>query len=249
MKKSLHTVTIGATAIVACLITTTVFVAKNNSSFINEVKADETTLTLNNDQLKQIELEDINLKGEGEADDKAFRIELGGPRYIDGAILFRDCGHQFTGNTLGDPFGIDNRGISSINAYNFNIVFALERSDSLTVDLTETSLTSDGSEYSRFDIKWTTLDCSDLYNTIRAQYNSFVNRTGIYSSWAGQKLQMTETTRSFENYSQGAVGFRALVLQCSYSIEDGQAYNKYYVRPGNLLTFTLNKISIGYHCA
>ena len=253
MKKSIHTITLGSAAIIACLVTTTVFVAKNNSSFINEVKADETTLTLNNDQLKQIELKDINLKGQGQADDKAFRIELGGPRYIDGAILFRDCGHQFTGNTLGDPFGIDNRDTGSTNAYNFNIVFSLERTDRLSVDMTETSLTSDKTVFTRFEIKYALAGGNDFYNDIRNDYNRFINKGGItggiYSPYVGRQVEMDANEVSFDDFSYSGVGYRVVVLQCTYVVQDGQPYDKYYVQPGNLITFMFKKISIGYHCA
>ena len=52
--------------------------------------------------------------------DKRFSIALDGGKYIDGVLLFRDCGYQYTGNSLGEYFGM-NSGGESANSYNFNI--------------------------------------------------------------------------------------------------------------------------------
>ena len=79
--------------------------------------------------------------------DKKFTIDVGNGKYIEGAIIFRDCGYQYVGNNLLDAFGIKNTSNTS-QPYNFNILFYLDK-------------------LSRFDIAYTVY--SNVFNNIEQQ--------------------------------------------------------------------------------
>ena len=58
--------------------------------------------------------------------DKKFQIDLGEGKYIDGLLLFADCGHQSVGDNLSEPFVIDCSSEESNNAYNFNVLLSVK---------------------------------------------------------------------------------------------------------------------------
>ena len=107
-------------------------------------------ITINKDMLYNAKLYDYrhpDKEYSKDESDKKFTIDVGNGKYIEGAIIFRDCGYQYVGNNLLDAFGIKNTSDTS-QAYNFNILFYL---DKLT----------------RFDIAYTVY--SDVFNNIDQQ--------------------------------------------------------------------------------
>lgn len=67
--------------------------------------------------------------------DQLFTIALENEKYIDGALLFNDCGRQFIGDTLAEPFGLVNND-SNANNYDFNFFFETVGCRSMEVTLT-----------------------------------------------------------------------------------------------------------------
>ena len=102
---------------------------KNNDEAVAlpRLAAVQPEVTVTYETLQATPLVDWDLKGEGAGHyDKKFRLNLSNGRYIDGAIIFNDCGDQSVGPTLGDPMKLDNTGNTGANAYNFNVLFSLQ---------------------------------------------------------------------------------------------------------------------------
>ena len=70
--------------------------------------------------------------------DQEFRINLANGNYIDGALIFSDCGHCNIGNTLGDVFQLDNSLQDSGNSFNFNFFFNVRGIKQATIYYTST---------------------------------------------------------------------------------------------------------------
>ncbi len=87
------------------------------------VAADETThsVTLNNEALQAITYEDYSLALSHSGGDKKFQVPVDDGGYIEGALLFNDCGKQSVGTSLGSEFSM---GVSTTDQYNFNFIFA-----------------------------------------------------------------------------------------------------------------------------
>ena len=218
------------------------------------------SVTFTSSQLKNVALEDIDLGGSNGLD-KKFRLPLENGNYIDGAIVFRDCGHQYTGSKLGDFFGIDNPISAEANAYNFQILFSFESTVSLKVDFTEVASSNDGSVKSYFQIKYVDKEYVDFYDFIEDNYskitevvNSFDASfyTGYYqetilkldnesSEHAGGGYSKTENDFHF---SQS--GATVAALQCTYA--SGEPWNQYYVQKNSWIKFGLDSLSFEYNC-
>ena len=107
-------------------------------------------ITINKDMLYNTKLYDYrhpDKEYNKDESDKKFTIDVGNGKYIEGAIIFRDCGYQYVGNNLLDAFGIKNTSNTS-QAYNFNILFYFDK-------------------LSRFDIAYTVY--SNVFNDIDQQ--------------------------------------------------------------------------------
>ncbi|MBQ6920944.1 MAG: bifunctional metallophosphatase/5'-nucleotidase [Bacilli bacterium] len=113
--------------------------ANNRITIIPEGGDDGRIITVNKDMLYNAKLYDYrhpDKEYSKDESDKKFTIDVGNGKYIEGAIIFRDCGHQYVGETLLDAFGIKNTSNTS-QAYNFNILFYFDK-------------------LSRFDVAYTT---------------------------------------------------------------------------------------------
>lgn len=220
-----------------------VMIYSDKNPLLNPVKADTETVVLDSNALKEIELVDVDL-GKSK-NDKKFKFDLGNERYIEGAVLFNNYNNHFVGNTLGDVFGVDNTNSESANPYNFNIIFSIERSDSLSVDLTETSLTGDSSESTLVQVKsgyiW---GGPDFYDRLKNNYAQVTARDGQQGGWysnsTSYNITMDETSKTATDLNHSPVGFPALAL----GVTDNS-----YIQPGNKLQFQLNRIEIKFHCA
>lgn len=116
----------------------------------NQGGDDGRIITINKDMLYNAKLYDYrhpDKEYNKDESDKKFTIDVGNGKYIEGAIIFRDCSYQYVGNNLLDAFGIKNTSNTS-QAYNFNILFYFDK-------------------LSRFDISYTVY--SNVFNNIDQQ--------------------------------------------------------------------------------
>ena len=210
------------------------------------------SISLDSEALKGIALEDINLNPD-KADDKKFRIPLGEGKYIDGAIVFQDCGLQYTGDTLGDFFGIDNSSSPSANAYNFQILFSLEHTSSFSFSVNEKASIGDSSIYTLFQVKYGAFGGDDFYNNIRLNYGNVVetasNSKGCYNStdFSTNYITMNSTDKNLSNYFDSS-NYNVVGLQVKYGDMDGHGPTEYFVQPGQWIKFALTNLTIGYSC-
>ena len=210
------------------------------------------SISLDSEALKGIALEDINLNPD-KADDKKFRIPLGEGKYIDGAIVFQDCGLQYTGDTLGDFFGIDNSSSPSANAYNFQILFSLEHTSSFSFSINEKTSIGDSSIYTLFQVKYGVFGGDDFYNNIRLNYDNVVKTAsisnGCYDSidFSTNYVTMDSTDKNLSNYLDSS-NYNVVGLQVKYGDKDGHDATEYFVQPGQWIKFALTNLTIGYSC-
>ena len=107
--------------------------------------------------------------------DKKFTIDVGNGKTIEGVIIFRDCGYQYVGETLLDAFGIKNTS-NSDNAYNFNILFSMDKLKDFAVNYT---ISSSDYNWLEHEIKFGNLDNTDFYNNLgNIDYDWITERAG-----------------------------------------------------------------------
>lgn len=110
-----------------------------------DVRADN-SITLDSEALQQatlstLEVPDNRNKTVVMKEDRQFRIPLPNGKYVSGAVIFNDCGHQYIGNNLAEPFGINND-TDTGQAFNFHFVFSLQHIKSISIKFTGKMTTS-----------------------------------------------------------------------------------------------------------
>ena len=109
------------TVVSMAAVATLAVYANKGETALNPVQATDNSVTINKTQFAGIQLSDIEISG---GTNKAFRYSLGGEKYVDGWILYSDCGHQSIVDQNGKRyFVMDNSEESEENNLNFNIVF------------------------------------------------------------------------------------------------------------------------------
>ena len=106
--------------------------------------------------------------------DQEFRINLANGNYIDGALIFSDCGHCNIGNTLGDVFQLDNSLQDSGNSFNFNFFFNVRGIKQATIYYTST-ITGEPfvvSNFVRIRLRAAALD-TDFYSALAHNYDTY----------------------------------------------------------------------------
>ena len=246
---------IGLAALAVTVGTLAVSVATNGINQVHAAEVPETagvkTATITSADLKNTPFEDYEIV-EGKHD-KKFRISLPDDKYINGCIVFRDCGHQFVGSTLGDAFGIDNTYSGAPkNAYNFNILFSFEHVTKITVDFRAIVSGSGGDEHSQLELKYASLSGEFYQGLINLNnYNSLTLSTKM----SGTFYNRTKEHRLVDPFtpSQGGLAdsqtlnlpdtnYNIAAMQFTYSSSSN------YVNPGNKISFILNSLSFNYTC-
>ena len=247
---------IGLLAVSLVSVTSALVVAAkdNNGAVAVPGLADaEPSAVVTAEMLQATELVDWDLKGEGEGHyDKKFRLNLSNGRYIDGGLIFNDCGYQSVGSTLGDPFMIDNTDTKA-NAYNFNVLFSLESSVGAIFNFT--AETGDGQDASiSYQVKHALpkpqYQSANFYQTLESgtySYHDLVStpsESAFYStadnSYNSKSAYFYDESKdlSISCYSSG---YTVVAFQFTY-------YSSVYIDPGESLTCTLTSISFFFDC-
>ena len=154
--------------------------SKTDNRIIIEPKGgdDGRIITVNKDMLYNTKLEDYRHPDKTytrEGVDKKFTIDVGNGKTIEGAIIFRDCSYQYVGETLLDAFGIKNTADTS-NAYNFNILFFMDKLMRLDVAFTAHSTVYNWID---FEIKFGSLSGDDFYTSLgNVPYEWIIEHSG-----------------------------------------------------------------------
>lgn len=110
--------------------------------------------------------------------DKKFTIDVGNGKYIEGAIIFRDCSYQYVGNNLLDAFGIKNTSNTS-QAYNFNILFYFDKLKRFDVNYTAHSTVYNWIDYEIKFARDDKLTEEDFYSSLdKVPYKQIYERAG-----------------------------------------------------------------------
>ena len=229
----------------------------SNGGLVKSIKAtDSVTVTIDDEMLENTILEDYQHPNKqynvGEYD-KRFTISLGGNKIIQGAILFRDCGYQFTGNTLGDAFGINNTD-NKDNAYNFNLIFSFENVTSMSINYSAYSTTYN---YIFHQIKYSYLNGEDFYSSLNsASYADLVARADpselyVYDSFATYEIKkdvsdppIPDTLDQSFFYTLDASD--AHMNMVAFNLNCGTSGS--LIAANNSLEFTIKSLSFTYSC-
>ena len=206
--------------------------------------ASEVSVTTNitSEMLANTVLEDFDLGKENP--DKKFRISLPHGRYIDGALLFNDCSHQYVGSTLGDTFGIyANNGRTSGDAYNFNVLFSIESTTGLSVNFVAETNQADANQQFVVRIKYATVT-GDFYEALdNAVYQEVVNGYSpcIYNNVIDRKTYNFSTTTVSSSFSYNYSGSNIVCFQFNY-------FGSVLLPLGRSASCTLSDLTLKYTC-
>lgn len=221
------------------------------------------SVTISKEQLNATVLSDLEGGQDNDSNNKGdqkFTIELGDGKFIYGAVIFSDCGHQFIGDTLGDAFGIDNTySGAGRNAYNFNLLFSFDKAIgmSATVDVTATNTgVKDVAElclkfikstvgtglgfYERFTAKTGGYDYDKLTKLPGAALDYYSTGTGQYAanpcdlSTSPKNPTITANTGTDGTYN-------VAVFQFIYNNDD-------FIEINNKISCTLQSLTFTYSC-
>ena len=246
----------------ATAISATLLAAAPKTREFSVLADDVPSFEITGEMLRNTALEDFEMQdNRGDTPiaktDKKFKIDIGNDKYILGALIFGDCDHQFTGNTLGDDFGLDNLEINKGNAVNFNLVLSFQNVVKVTTNFHINSMQKDGvsndaKDKMQYAVKTKTLDPrptteEEFYARLYSDgYKGIVDgRGGVYynyyvKSGSGTKLIGPGETLepSFTNTFASA---NLLVIQ--FTQEDGNL-----ISANRKITFSLKTIFVNYSC-
>ena len=138
-------------------------------------------ITINKDMLYNAKLYDYrhpDKEYSKDESDKKFTIDVGNGKYIEGAIIFRDCSYQYVGNNLLDAFGIKNTSNTS-QAYNFNILFYFDKLTRFDVNYTAHSTVYNWIDYEIKFARDDKLTKNDFYSSLdKVPYKQIYERAG-----------------------------------------------------------------------
>ena len=147
----------------------------------NQGGDDGRIITINKDMLYNAKLYDYrhpDKEYNKDESDKKFTIDVGNGKYIEGAIIFRDCSYQYVGNNLLDAFGIKNTSNTS-QAYNFNILFYFDKLTRFDVNYTAHSTVYNWIDYEIKFARDDKLTEDDFYSSLdKVPYKQIYERAG-----------------------------------------------------------------------
>ena len=220
--------------------------SSQHSFSFHKAKAGVTDLEITSAIASTISLSNWSHSGkdyEGGASDRQFRYELGNEKYIDGLLLFNDCGHQSVGATLGDSFVLDNTEQGSYNAFNFNIILAVKGITSARATFVYTATESNWSPLtdSRIKIKYDyTSTPYDLKTVIDNKSYGAVTLTGGYSGHHVTSFS-NSTFSTAGTFQSNVSSFGSGINLISFAV-DGE------VKPGVKLEISLSSLELSYTC-
>ena len=234
------------------------FSASKPEIAVTGTEASTKSITITSEQLAATALSDLEggqKDGNNAKGDQKFSIDLGGGKCIHGAVIFNDCGHQFIGNTLGEPFGIDNTDQAGKNAYNFNFFFSFDKAIAMTTHLTiETVGSGEVAELSTKFIYSTVGAGKDFLDRFKSgyDYNTIKqlpdNARDYYSTtqghYAANPRDLTTSPLSVStdaDTKQTDGTYNVAAFQFTYN-------NDNMIKAGNKISCTLTSLSFTYAC-
>ena len=180
MKTKKSIILFGVTSALFVVGMTLVTAQSSNANIVKIAQADtEKDIVITSSMLAATQLEDWRHPKKvykGNETDKKFTIDLGNGKYINGALVFRDCDYQYCGNTLADTFGFNNTANNS-NTMNFNFFFSFEKIIRTTWKYTAYGNLTD--KYVREEIKYSVVNNEAFYDGLGSyDYEEIVNSAG-----------------------------------------------------------------------
>lgn len=194
---------------------------------------------------------------DGKDDSRQFVYSLPGGKYIQGAVLFGDCGHQSVGDTLADPMTMDNNGgVDEKNAADFHILFSAHGLQyvSFTFDMGNSVCPNKSSDVV-YGAKFSTVCGTSLYDGLSGRpyhgddgiaedyLRTDFYVTGDHSevSLYDQKYQYTGVTYSYTRPAENTGKYGQLNAVAFY-------VNPYWIYSHATFTLTLKSITLRYTC-
>ncbi len=241
-KKTLFGTTLSLTVLAVVLFAVTTMI----NGFGNIASADGTySTTITSEMLSSTALETTSwtFSDKTVENEKKFRIDLGNEKYIDGALLYTDCGYQSVGSNLRNDFSIDNSANGTSNNFNFNFYFSVAGIQTVIVQrsqqINKDSYTASGNSYLTSIKYFAGNNLENFFkNHTHGQCKSIngVQQTGSY--WNGtisSTSYKTVTSESLDKKPSGCGIF-------SYQVQGTG------LSAGLALNFALKYITITYTC-
>lgn len=215
-------------------------------------------ITINKDMLYNAKLYDYrhpDKEYSKDESDKKFTIDVGNGKYIEGAIIFRDCGYQYVGNNLLDAFGIKNTSDTS-QAYNFNILFYFDKLSRFDVAYTTHATVFNWIDYEIKFARDDKLTDDDFYSSLdKVPYKQIYEHSG---GNYGDTLFPGGNTAAGNYYTiKQYVDSEDTVYRTSYwALTEGTSklvglnftkYDNYLIESGGELDFKLTSLQFYYY--
>lgn len=235
---------IAATAAIATIGTVALVKAPALNNFA-QVKASTKSVTLNAEDLSKATFSDLDLAYDAKKQyDKQFQIPLENGNFINGALVFSDCGHQFVGNNLSEPFGLDNSEQGSSNAFNFNFMFSFEKSVT-KIEVNYTAIGSEGVSFtyaSRIRFSNEETDSTKFYDTLKTNWGDITDGSVNFFDRRDEESrsitsEASNVSASFECDGEHTIG--------NFNINTSGGN---HLPGGQTVTFQLTSIEFTYEC-
>lgn len=215
-------------------------------------------ITINKDMLYNAKLYDYrhpDKEYSKDESDKKFTIDVGNGKYIEGAIIFRDCGYQYVGNNLLDAFGIKNTSNTS-QAYNFNILFYFDKLSRFDVAYTTHATVFNWIDYEIKFARDDKLTEDDFYSSLdKVPYKQIHEHSG--GNYGDTLFPGGDTARGNYYTIKQYVDSEDTVYRASYwALTEGTSklvglnftnYDNYLIERGGELDFKLTSLQFYYY--
>lgn len=233
------TVVVGALGVVA-------LVKAPTFENFSQAKASTGSVTLNTkEKLQAVTFSELDL-GAG-SKDKQFQISLGNDKYINGALIFSDCGNQFVGDDLSDSFGLDVSKLSrDDNAFNFNFLFSFEKNVTVAeIHFTVVDTTGAGTRYAN-RLRYSSgieSDSSEFYTTLRNNLSKITsNNDSFFNGEFAAHENTLSSTKTYDSlYREKGSYNNNTIIDLNFNSRD-------YVPRGDIVTIQITSISFTYEC-
>ncbi len=240
---------LGALLVAATAVIATAAVLSRVINFSIIARADTYTTTVTEEMLfaTQIETASWEFSDKTSENEGKFRIDLDNGKYIDGAILYQDCGYQSIGPSMGDNFTLDNTTDpnKAANNFNFNIYFSVHGIKSVSVNRSQIlegeGANTTGSKSGLFSIKYIGKNSITSYfkehtHGFCKNYSESSSTYADFHSWSSTVTNSwTKIPASCDNAASGCGLFKIQIQ--GTGLPFGQA-----------VKFQLNYLTLTYTC-
>lgn len=231
---------LAATTIIGAIGTVLLAKVPTNKQFY-EARADEKSITLDSTKLAAATFETLDLEQPGQANtDIKFRIPLENDCYIDGALVYSDCGHQYVGANLSEEFGLES---TSNDAFNFNFLFSFEKAvKNITVNYTYKEGKLSGTSFAQ-RLRYSNRT-GEFYTLVKENYSKIKTypEADFYNGKSDGDAKSLNTSTTSDSIGCSAGGYTSPIVDFNLNTSSN------LVPANDKVTFQITSITFTYEC-